>query len=172
MNTKSVTGNIFNALSKEFDDINDFFFGKDFSLPNLFASGYNKMNGWRSKFPFYNTKIVAKNEFVIELALAGYKKDDIEIHDNEGILTISTLTQEAQSEATECKAVPPSISSLLDQGYPIYLHKGLSQKSFSVSFKLPERYEISAPKFEDGILSIKIRAFEKKSQPSRKIDIE
>ena len=53
-----------------------------------FFDGIDNWISPRSSFPFHNIKKESDNKYVIEMALAGYSKEDINIHQTDEILTI------------------------------------------------------------------------------------
>lgn len=92
-----------------------------------------------NNFPFYNISedMNSSNSGLIELALAGYSKDDIKVEVDNNILKISHKTKE--DEQKDAKK---------------YLHKGITKKSFVRQFSLGQYWEVQSVKMEDGILSI------------------
>ena len=84
-------------------------------------------------YPHYNIKKLDDNKWSIELALAGFSKDDIEIEVKDSIINISG---ELKSEDNE------------------YVYKGISSRKFSKSFTLAEFTECESATMENGILSI------------------
>lgn len=94
-------------------------------------------NASDASFPRHNVVKFSDNEFAIELALAGYKKEDLSIEMKEGNLTVSGNS-----------------SAGVDYEY---LHKGISSKKFTRTFKLAEHILVDSADFVDGILSIFLR---------------
>ena len=90
------------------------------------------------KFPPYNTSKVGENTYQIEMALAGYKKDDIEITMHDGVLTVKSV-----------KRVEPEDDSKV-------LYKGISNRSFSRSFTLADNVVVNNASMEDGMLRIEL----------------
>ena len=96
--------------------------------------------------------------FDIELAAPGYKKDDLHVEVNEGMLTISS--EKKQESAEEKKN---------------YTRKEFSYSSFRRSFALPENVDADSlkAKFADGVLKLtinKVKELPKKNGKSIKID--
>ena len=89
-----------------------------------------------SNYPAYN---IAKDEgenYRIELALAGFSADDIDIQTEKGVLQI-------QAHKTKTREN--------------YIHQGIAQRAFSKSFRLAEHMKIDEARFVDGILTIALR---------------
>jgi len=81
------------------------------------------------------------NEFVVELAAPGYKKDDFKVSADDGLLTVSA---EIKNERNEEKKD--------------YTRREYSCSSFSRSFRLPDNVKEDkvAAKYEDGVLRLQI----------------
>jgi len=84
-------------------------------------------------YPHYNIKKLDDNKWIIELALAGFSKDDIEIEVKDNIMNIKGELKEENNE---------------------FVYKGISSRKFSKSFTLAEFTECESAKMENGILSI------------------
>ena len=100
-----------------------------------------------SNYPPYNIIKVDEENYIIELAIAGFKKDEIDIILQENKLTIS--------------------ANIKDKTTSDYLHKGLSSREFYKDFILNTDVIVKRADIEDGILSIKLEKFipeEKKPQ--------
>jgi molecular chaperone IbpA len=89
-------------------------------------------------YPPYNISKTKDNDYEITLAVAGFKKSDIEIELEEGTLKISGTSQVLDGKEVE------------------YLHKGIAERNFIRTFKLAEFVEVKSAKLEDGILRVKL----------------
>ena len=89
-----------------------------------------------SNYPPYNLVKESSVDFRLEIALAGYKKEDIEV------------TTEWNKLFVEAKK---SINSDDE-----YLYKGLAKRAFVRSWTLSDDVEVKDISFEDGLLTIKI----------------
>jgi molecular chaperone IbpA len=98
-----------------------------------FFNSLDSITGDVKGYPHYNIKKLDDNKWSIELALAGFSKDDIEIEVKDSIINISG---ELKSEDNE------------------YVYKGISSRKFSKSFTLAEFTECESATMENGILSI------------------
>jgi molecular chaperone IbpA len=87
-------------------------------------------------YPPHNIVTVSDNEFYLELAVAGFKKSEVTIQEENGVLTIT---------ADKENSVPDTN----------YQYKGIAQRSFSKSFRIAEHFEIQEANLEDGMLTIK-----------------
>ena len=109
--------------------------------PNLFDSFFSDVdffadNRISSTIPAVNVK-EDTNEFTIELAAPGLKKEDFKINVDEKLLTISTEKKEETEEKKES-----------------YTRKEFSYSSFSRSFRLPKTVDIEKVEatHENGVL--------------------
>ena len=87
-------------------------------------------------FPRHNIIKVDEEDYHIELALAGYSRDDLNVELEDGVLVI---TGEKEDEAVE------------------YLHKGISTKKFRRTFRLNENVEVADATFVDGLLTVVLK---------------
>lgn len=88
-------------------------------------------------FPPYSIKKYKSDKYVIELALAGYTKEDIEIKLEKNILTV--------------KGKP---SEQVDDGYEVTLASTMKRSKFTRSFTLQKGIEVCSSKLEKGLLKI------------------
>jgi len=128
-----------------------------------FSIGYDKMfdrfdqfNAARSVatggYPPYNIKKTEKNSYVLELAIAGFSKPDIDIELNDGCLTISGSTKPEESKAE-------------------FLHKGIADRSFKRKFELADSVEIKSADLINGMLKISLEYVIADNKKPKKIEI-
>ena len=86
----------------------------------------------------------SENEFELVFAVAGFKKEDIEVLLDESILTVqcAKIQKVGDGESTEPEKK--------------YLVRGISNKNFKRSIRLAPDAFVEAVKMSDGLLSIKI----------------
>jgi molecular chaperone IbpA len=118
---------------------------KTFSFPHSNFIGFDHL--WNEierlslhsdqSFPKHNVVKNSETEFAIELALAGYRKEDITVELKEGILVVSG--DQSKDDKVE------------------YLHKGISTKKFTRSFRLSEHVVVDGADFVDGLLVIDLK---------------
>ena len=90
-----------------------------------------------SNYPPYNLVQLNNHESKLEIALAGFKKDELKVFTEFGKLYV-----EGKKEATE------------DVGE--FVHKGLAQRSFERVWTITDDTEIGSVKFEDGLLTVEL----------------
>jgi molecular chaperone IbpA len=90
-------------------------------------------------YPPYNVIKFTDDEYTLQFAVAGFKKEDISITTEKNTLKIDGQMAEPQFE-----------------GEAGYVHKGIAGRKFQRSFTLPEYFEVDWAGMEDGILSISL----------------
>lgn len=143
-------GSILPDIPKLFDD---------FLTRDLFDWNARNFSNWGTTLPSVN--IVENNDnFVVEMAAPGMKKDDFNIELSDDMLTISS-EREVENELNEDER---------------YTRREFSYQAFQRSFQLPKHVVDDAKvnaKYEDGILRILIpKKEEAKKLPPRKIAIK
>jgi len=94
-----------------------------------------QMEEYNSAYPFYNIKKVDDENYILEMALAGYKKSDIKVEVEDGVLSISGSAETADTK---------------------YIHKGVAQRAFKKRLQLSEYVECKGAKLEDGMLKVEL----------------
>ena len=88
-----------------------------------------------NKYPPHNIIKYNDNEYVVELAVAGFSREELEITVEDCVLIMAGTKGEFDNEVE-------------------YLHKGISAKPFKKTIKLAETVIVKDAEFIDGILSI------------------
>ena len=103
------------------------------------------------EFPLVNIRNLDK-EFKVELAVPGYKKEDLKVEVSDGILTVSS-EQKVEKETEQ-------------EGWK---RREFSYNSFSRSFQLPENADPDGVKatFTDGVLQLSINKKNLETGPVR-----
>ena len=89
----------------------------------------------QTNYPPYNLVQLSNVEYRLELALAGFKKEEINVYTQD-----SKLFVEGRRDDTEPAAE--------------YLHRGMAQRSFTRTWNLSDQTEVRSVTFEDGLLSV------------------
>jgi molecular chaperone IbpA len=95
------------------------------------------MSGHNTNYPPYNLIKHDNANYEIEIALAGFKANEIEVTTEQNILRVTSKVEKRDTERN-------------------YLHKGLSKRSFNNSWQLSEDVKVSSVDFEDGLLTISL----------------
>ena len=106
-----------------------------------------------SGYPPYNISKDKDDIYGITLAVAGFKKEDIDIELEDGTLKITGK------------------SEVLDSSEKEYLHKGIAERNFVRTFKLAEYVEVKSAKLVDGILRVSLFRNIPDAMKPQKIDI-
>ena len=117
-------------ISQLLDRINKNSIGMDEYFGRLFD-----LHETTSNYPPYNLVTVSNVESRLELALAGFKKKQVNVYTQDGKLFVEGQREDTESEKT-------------------YVHRGMAQRSFTRTWTLAEETEVRSVVFEDGLLSI------------------
>jgi molecular chaperone IbpA len=88
-----------------------------------------------TNYPPYNLIQVSNVESRLELALAGFRKKEVNVYTQDGKLFVEGQKEDKETDTT-------------------YVHRGVAQRSFTRSWTLSDETEIRSVVFEDGLLSI------------------
>jgi len=92
----------------------------------------------QSNYPPYNIRKTGKDQYAIEVAVAGFSKDDVEVEFEDKLLTVRTK----------------KINKTVEKNSDEIIHKGISQRSFSRSFTIADDVKVSGAELKDGLLTI------------------
>ena len=141
---------IFNSLrpfSIGFDDMFDQF-------ESMLGNGGMTM---QSNYPPYNIRKTGKDNYSIEVALAGFSKKDVEVEFEDNILTVRTKNL----NKSEDQNVDGEI-----------IHKGISQRQFARSFTIADDVKVNGAELRDGLLTIACERILPDHKKKRLIDIK
>ena len=108
-------------------------------------------------YPPYNIVKTGVNTYNVEVALAGFSRDDVSVEFAEGILTI--------------KSKDRTVSEKQDADGDI-IHKGISKRYFSKSFTVSDDVEIKGAELKDGLLTVSLERIVPESKKARVIEIK
>ena len=101
----------------------------------------------KDHYPPHNVVKEDEFKFTLELAVAGFKQEHIDIEVNDGVLTIKG-DRPARREQNK------------------YVHKGISARNWKKSFRLSEYTEVNGADLQDGILTVNFEVvLPKENQP-------
>jgi molecular chaperone IbpA len=123
------TGNI----DKFLNDIEKYSIGMD-----EWFNRFDTVHESTTNYPPYNLIKESETEFRLELALAGYKKEDIRVSTEWNKLSIEADKKEKTQDTVE------------------YLHNGLAKRAFMRTWTLSDDVKVFDVKFEDGLLVVKL----------------
>jgi len=94
-------------------------------------------NSMPSNYPPYNVIKLDSSNVVIEMAVAGFKREDLEVTTEKNVLTVSSSKDEEDTRD--------------------YAYRGLARRAFKKSWEISEDSVIDRVTYEDGILSVYIK---------------
>jgi len=103
-------------------------------------------------YPPYNIKKVDENKYTIEIAVAGFGKNELELELQEGVLTIKG-------------------SSQLTEDVENYIFKGIADRAFTRKFNLADAIEVKNAELINGMLKIWLERFTPEEKKAKKINI-
>ena len=106
----------------------------------------------KDTYPPHNVVKDEDLKFTIELAVAGFKQEHIDIEVKDHVLTI---TGDRPARRNQDK----------------YVHKGISARNWKKSFRLSEYTEVHGADLQDGILTVDLEVVLPKEKQPRKISI-
>ena len=94
-------------------------------------------NETQQNYPPYNIIQVNNSESVLEIALAGFKKKEVNVYTEYGKLFVEGKKKDKETESE-------------------YFHQGLAQRSFKRAWTLSDDFEVRDVSLEDGLLTVKL----------------
>jgi molecular chaperone IbpA len=144
-----------------FKDFDRFFVGFD-KVAEKMASVADQAQTLAAKYPPYNLKKIDENKYTIELAVAGFAKQDLEIEIVDDKLIIKGNTTSGE---------PAEQDSTGDWTWPQMLHQGLAMRPFTRTFTLSDNVEIRGASLLNGILKIVLEAIIPEHKKPKKVEI-
>ena len=115
---------------------------QDYTANNLSSTG----------FPPYNIRKDGDYNYVIEMALAGFGKKDIEVELENGTLTVRSVKENDADESV--------------------VHRGISYRKFTRKFTLADDIVVNEAKLENGLLNIRLEQVIPEEKKPRLIDVK
>jgi molecular chaperone IbpA len=101
---------------------------------DLFESALRNESG--SSYPPYNVEKHGEDQYRIVVAAAGFQEEDLELQVERGVLTVNGGKRERGEETVS------------------YLHQGIAQRAFKLSFRLADHIEVRGAELKHGLLNI------------------
>lgn len=109
-------------------------------------------NGRSDNYPPYNIAQLDDNHYVIEIAVAGFAENEIDVELKDSTLYIKGTKEKKDKEIN-------------------YTHKGISTRNFERSFTLADNVEVRAATVQHGILAVALEHVIPEEQKPKKISI-
>lgn len=110
--------------------------------------------GAQPSYPPYNIEKTGENAYRITLAVAGFGMGDLDIEAREGVLIVKGGKAQEQGENA-----------------PVYLHRGIAERSFERRFQLADHVRATGATMENGLLHIDLVHEVPEALKPRKIEI-
>jgi molecular chaperone IbpA len=134
-----------------------------FDIPNIsrFAVGFDRMFDELQRtatslnsnnYPPYNILRKSETEYYIELAVAGFAEDELEVETQNGELHIRG-------------------ESLVEDSNNIYIHHGIAARNFVRTFALADNVEVKSATVKNGILTVQLQVVVPEHEKPKKIAI-
>jgi len=116
-----------------------------------FFERFNRLPTINAGFPHYNIKKAGEDKYILEMAVAGYKKSDINVQVQDGVLSIEGMSSEDKED---------------------FVHKGIAKRAFQRQLQLSEYVECKGAKLEDGMLKVELNYNPPEDKKPKKIAIK
>ena len=117
---------------------------------------YARNNATSTGFPPYNIRKGGDYTYAIEMALAGFSKNDIEIEVAEGLLTVRSVKEDNET----------------NEEYDSKIYRGISYRKFNRKFTLADDIVVNDASLENGMLKIDLERIVPDAKKPRKIKIK
>lgn len=120
---------------------------------DLFENVFQRDESSNTGYPPYNIEKSNENDYVITMAVAGFKDEDLDISVKKDTLTVTGNIAEKGEENTQ------------------YLYRGIATRGFERHFRLADHVEVKSAKLEHGLLRIQLVRNIPKEELVKKISI-
>ena len=138
------------SLFDNFNQLTPYAVGFDRVFDQL--QNYAQHNATSTGFPPYNIRKGGEYNFVIEMALAGFSKDDIEVEVEDGLLTVRSVKENDENDSN--------------------IYRGISYRKFNRKFTLADDIVVNDASLENGMLKIDLERIVPDAKKPRKITIK
>lgn len=105
--------------------------------------------GAQNNYPPHNVVKIDDDNYIIELAVAGFKQENLDIQLKDSILTVTGKKEDTRE----------------------YAHKGISSREFVRTFTLGEHVQVTGANLADGILAVNLERIVPEDERPKKIEI-
>lgn len=103
---------------------------------DLFESAARSESG--STYPPYNVEKHGEDHYRIVVAAAGFQEEDLDLQVEKGVLTVTGGKRDSSNSGESVT----------------YLHQGIAQRAFKLSFRLADHIEVKSAGLANGLLSV------------------
>jgi molecular chaperone IbpA len=138
------------SMFNNFNQLTPYAVGFDRVFDQL--QNYAEHNATSTGFPPYNIRKGGDYTFIIEMALAGFSKEDIEVEVEDGLLTVRSIKENDENDSN--------------------IYRGISYRKFNRKFTLADDIVVNDASLENGMLKIDLERIVPDEKKSRKITIK
>ena len=138
------------SLWDNFNQLTPYAVGFDRIFDNL--SRYAADNVQSTGFPPYNIRKEGDYNYVIELALAGFGKKDVEVEVADGTLTVRSIKENSKDDST--------------------IYRGISYRKFERKFTMADDIIVTGAKLENGMLTVELERVVPEEKKPRLISVK
>ena len=139
-----------------FNSLRPFSIGFDDMFDQFESMLGNGSLGLQTNYPPYNIRKAGKDKYAIEVAVAGFNKDDVEVEYEDNLLTVKTKDVKRTEEKEGDEVI----------------HRGISQRSFARSFTISDDVKVNGAELKDGLLTISCERIIPEIKKKRLIEIK
>ena len=139
------------SLWDNFNQLTPYAVGFDRIFDNL--SRYAADNVQSTGFPPYNIRKEGDYNYVIEMALAGFAREDLEIEVADGVLTIRSVKEKSDDDVSN-------------------IYRGISYRKFVRKFTIADDIVVNSAKMENGMLSVDLERIVPEEKKPRLIEVK
>ena len=139
-----------------FSSLKPFSIGFDDMFDQFESMLGNGSLGVQTNYPPYNIRKAGKDKYAIEVAVAGFNKDDVEVEYEDNLLTVKTKNVKRTEEKEGDEVI----------------HRGISQRSFARSFTIADDVKVNGAELKDGLLTISCEKIVPEIKKKRLIEIK
>ena len=138
------------SLLDNFNQLTPYAVGFDRIFDNL--SRYTADNVQSTGFPPYNIRKEGDYNYVIEMALAGFGKEDIEVEVADGTLSVRSVKENSEDDST--------------------VYRGISYRRFERKFTMADDIVVNGAKLENGMLTVDLERVVPEEKKPRLISVK
>lgn len=120
-------------------------------LESLFHRLDTLQDSTSKSYPPYNIVVRDGETYDLEIALAGWSRESIEVATERNVLTVSARKSDTDDRD--------------------YAHRGISQRSFTKNWQLSDDAIVDSVKYEDGLLTITLKKYLPEAQKRKVLEI-
>ena len=139
------------SLFDNFNQLTPYAVGFDRVFDNL--SRYVDNNATSTGYPPYNIRKEGDYNYVIEMALAGFAREDLEIEVADGVLTIRSVKEKSDDDVSN-------------------IYRGISYRKFVRKFTIADDIVVNGAKMENGMLSVDLERVVPEEKKPRLIEVK